>query len=521
MLDRHPIEKERGIRIVGSLRLEHSTVFLLVTIVFAMFLMFIMPFGMWLLTTLLLLLAFWGIFVYVPVTKSGKSLLAVLYRRASFDLGQNEFFDSRVTRGSMFKTFGRLKNEFPKRLGKIKLIMLDIPGMEDKMCVFEDVRESTYTLVIYLKISSLVNCSTNERENRTDAFRKLLDCVKKHDLYRFSWQMQVLPGEEIDLKEEQKMILYDNSLPQNQSPEVDRFIGEYQSMINELSSERLVSARFTVKKDDPRFKRRRKGSSGPGELVTLVSEIVEEVGLAARDTNPFGVTQVELHTYNEAILDLGSVLDPVSRLPLARKLKNNPELQGKRLDESLAFPTVCGFEPGYAFVGETVFKSFFIESFSEFGLTPTELMWLVGLQREDGKSQALPITVTTVYQPVPRSTAKRLARYSRNTTKSILADRRESGKAIDADLQREAEIAEGKIQQLASSQSETLRMRVYVSVVGSSIEEVSRDAETLRATAVRNNCLVQGLTLRQHEGVSVVLPLGRGLATLNTKSVFK
>ncbi len=524
MSERHPIEKERGIRIVGSLRLDHSTIFAVVLVVILLVLLQIVPFGIWLGITFLAA-AFWGLLVYVPVSRDGKPLLAILYRRANFDLGQNEFFDKRVERGENFELTKRAKREFAKRLGKLELVPFEISGQ--KLCIYDDKRDETYTFVVYVKISSLFNASSQEREYRTEAFSKLLDVVKKHEFYRFSWQVQVLPGEALNLRSERETMLKVNDLVNNKSDKVHQFIDAYEQKIMELSSERVVSLRFTVKKDDPRIRHARKKTKiTTGEfLYNLVGQLADEVGLTdSLANNPFGISQVDAHTYNESVMDIGLLLDQVSKLPLVREMRKTGILEqsDKQIDEKLGLPTVCGFEANHAWLGETVHMSFFIESLSEYGLTPTEFLWLMNLSNEEGQSaKVIPLTVTAVYQPVSRSSTSRISRFNRNTTSSIIADKQLAGSAVDADLQREAELAKQKTIRLASSRSESLRMRVYVSLQGSSVEEVTANAEILRSTAARNNCSVQGLTLRQYEGVSVVLPLGRGLAALNFKGVFK
>lgn len=506
---RHNIERERALPLFGQYRLDWAMKWLIALVcglaVLALASSMLNIYGLWLPIAIMSVI-FWTIFIFIPFARfDGRSLLSWIYRRARHDMGEEVFRSDRVGLGESLLSPDKQgqPKKFSKHLGKIDYIALQV-AKGVYIGVAHDRRDATYTVGLTVKTGSLLTESTSVREIRILAFGSLLDRVASAGFDRFSWKTQVIPGEALNVAGDVEAIQHAFSLRPHAGHEPTQFITEYEKMVGESSSERLITFFFTIS-DRGSFRRRARKLEGgfPQLLVEEVSELISELGLS-ESSNQLGVKHITFLSYNELLIEARMALDPVFMVPVYR----NSELlkTDKLFRESISWPQACSFKSSdHAIVGETIHCGFFVDNFPLEGVGPVDFDWLL--------NASWPMTVTAVYQPVPRLLAINRARRATNSAKGVVDELLAEGKTPTEAQKIEAQQSLDTQRKIVESLAEVYRQRVYVDVTGTTLEAVSAVVDELRNMAARNDMPVAGLNLREEDGVSVLLPVGRGLAS--------
>ncbi len=512
---RHKIERERSLPLFGQLRLDWAMKWLIAIVCGLAVLAFVMSllniYGL-LLPTAFVSVIFWFVFIFIPFRPDGMSLLSWIHRRAKHDMGEEVFHSERVGAGETLlgpDKKGQPK-KFSKHLGRVDYIAHEVAN-DVYVGVAHDRREGTYTVGLTIKTGSLLMESSAVREVRILAFGSLLNRVASAGFDSFSWKTQIIPGEALNVAGDVKAIQHAFSLQSHPGHDPDRFIAEYESVVGSGSSERLSTFFFTIA-DRGSFRRRARKLEGgfPQLLVEEVSELISELGLG-ESPNQLGVKYISFLSYNELLAEVRMALDPVFMVPVYQK--SNLLKTGKLFRESIAWPQTCSFKPtDHAVVGESIHRGFFIDSFPLEGVGPTDFDWLLNASR--------PITVTATYRPVPRLLAMSNATRATNSTKGVIDELLADGKNPTVAQKIEAQESHDNQREMVEALADVYRLRVYVDVTGPTLSDVSAVVDELRNTAARHDMPVAGLNLREEDGISVLLPVGRGLTSSRVRSWF-
>jgi len=405
------------------------------------------------------------------------------------------------------------KPQRPKRiklLGKVEFIPHETGS--GILGIAHDLRYNTWSGAMWGAGSSILSNDQMTQMRRLRAFAAMLDSMAEagSQIHRFAWHEQTLIGEPQHPQELVQTIRQGAGLSREQPPNQELLLRRTEEM-GRASLEHRTVMTLTTRSRDVRFEAKGLGKGDFGYSEVLRQRLESFYSLAMGEESGFssiGLKAARFASYNDLLLLNRLSLDPVYGQPLWQEWRGRPaEDEGNLLDEQVAWPGYADFSHAdYCRLGETFHMGVYISEFTRGGMPPDQLWNVLKLR--------VPKTVTTVFQMVPARRAQRFAEWS---TSGASGNRRfgaGTDHRVTASQVREAESAYAHEDEIAANRGQVGRVRCYIDLTGSSLEEVQANATKLRHACADARFLLEPLTGRQHIGIEAVMPLGRGVQSL-------
>ena len=342
--------------------------------------------------------------------------------------------------------------------------------------------------------------------DRLSAFAAILDrwASAASPVHRFSWTVQTLVGETLNPSEMVSEARKQVGIQPNPSLDLND-ITSRRAQMAEKSMQHRVS--FTISVHAKRVTRLAKHVGGVEEvLYDQLAEFFNALGLDSSNQT-LGLKQGTFLGYNELILENRLALDPVFAKPLLHQVKATREGYVFATQHP-AWPKFVDFSSDdYCRLGLTFHKGYYIAEMPRHGLLPTQLWQILSLD--------IPKTVTAVYEMLPIRQAERRARWATSATRSVNVDDDRADRYVSqAQHVREESMVDHE-REIANNVGQVGRLRVYIDLNAPSLEQLEVNAARFETVAQDSRFLIEPLVGRQYEGIEVLMPACRGLATLS------
>lgn len=375
--------------------------------------------------------------------------------------------------------------------------------------IADDRRYGTLSATMLVKGSSTVNLDPDVGDEHLRMFSSSLDLVADPDslIDRIAFRVQTVMGEPQDPQALQKQIQTAANLstaPIHGEEQLYRHLTDqgYESV------QHRTTMTLTLRKKAAKKAAKQLGS----EAAVLEQQIGQFYDAAMGDEDspsPFGWRFATVLSYNELVLENRRALDPVWAQPFYESWRA-PTDPSVLINEDLAWAKFIDFShDDYCKIGQTYHAGYFM-TFNVKGILPLEYWNLLKLR--------IPKTITTIIQMVPAHQAQRRAEWATNARTGHANERLEKGRRVtEASL-----VSTGKAltheREIANSMGETGRVRVYIDLTASTLDELQVLERKLAKAGYSSRTALEPLTGRQSEGIEAALMVGRGLTAIDIYS---
>jgi hypothetical protein len=460
-----------------------------------------------------LLIAAYFLFIGIqPFEKGRTSGLSLGWRKANHayhDLtGDTRYTSDQPEAGEAFTATARIpkRPKSIKLLGRISFLPYELPG--GVLGIARDHRYNNYSATVWAAGSSLLSDDFQTQETRLAGFAGLLDQMAQvgSPVYRFAWREQTLIGEYTQPQEMVETIRRGAQLQRPNPPNSATLLSRTAEMGDSSIIHRTT---MTLAVNASQIKREAKSRGGVSEvLVAQLQSFLATAQGRQVGHSPIGLKAASVLSYNDLILENRLALDPVFAQPIWEgRTWSGPENEWDLLDEQNAWPGYVNFQPAdYCRLGETFHLGFYIDELTRNGMFPAQF-W-------DILKVPVPKIVTAVFQMVPPHEAERWAQWRTTGALSFNQDRVTAHRRVTASQLKSADEALRHEVEIASNVGQVGRIRCYIDVTGSTLEEARDNALKLRNAWTGSRFIVEPLTGRQHLGINAIMPLARGLSAL-------
>jgi hypothetical protein len=391
-----------------------------------------------------------------------------------------------------------------KMIGRISFVEYKENVLEEEdqrpIGIARDHRLGTISGSLWVASQSLLSADNDSKEDRRGAWASILESLAEGGLLGryLAWSDQTWYGQDLQTELLVRLLRERIGLVREHPPNQDVLLQRAPEMgLNSWQHDTHLHLSIYP----PQLKREiRMAGGAPALLVEQLDDLYSQL-LPPGGRSPLGVRTASILDINELIMLNRARLDPVFAQPYVQAWDGLDE--DMRLSEYFAWSGMADFRSDdFVIIGNTFHMGFYIDQFTRRGMKPEQLWEILKVK--------VPKTVTTVFEMPPPHRSQRRAEYSTTGARA----RSSSRGAPTASEQVAAERAAQREKDMAEHKGHDGRVRVYIDVTGSSLEEVRAHVETMRKAWMSARFAVEPLTRRQFLGIHAVMPLTRGLATM-------
>lgn len=391
-----------------------------------------------------------------------------------------------------------------KQIGRVDFSAYKIPsGM---LGWSWDHRYNTYSATILCHFSSFLSAGTWTQDKRRGGFAALLDSIAEDGslIHRLSWRDQTFLGEYLDIAQNLEAIQKGANLTREECPNQAMVLENLARISEEDSLFHRTTMTVSIYAPDAKHEARSLGISIEEVLATQLEAFLSQALGPNGSPSPVGLVSARVLTYNALVMENRLALDPIYAQHLWQRWLEARD-EAVKLSEQLAWPDNWDFDPSdHCVLGETVHKCSYIPQLAKRGMQPDQFWKIIQVPVRK--------TITVVYQMLPLEQGLIHAEVSRAAAASISHDRELTNKASKAVHEVAVQDARAREYEIATSQGRVGRLRCYVDLWGSTLDEVVVAQTKLNNAIVDARFRLQPLLDRQHLGIYATMPIGRGLA---------
>jgi hypothetical protein len=439
------------------------------------------------------------------------SLLSLLFRRLNHHWSKNLFTSKQPLLGEIFGELSVADQQRPyiPILGRINFEPYEpTDPTKPPVGIAIDRRYGTRSATIVTDGASLQAFDTETQQARFVGFAEVLNLLAApgNPVSRFVWRDRTELGE-----------------PQNAAAligEVSKAVGltprsidggeTFVANLAKRSQEAVVHrTSMTLTIHSASVRRQAKILGGTSEVLAEQLRTFYTKIKGPEGHSPIGLRGAALMSYDQLILETRKALDPVFAAQYQEKFDRAWDPTRPALNPNIAFPAYADFEPrDHVWVGQTCHIGFYFESFTERGTDPDQFWELSRIK--------VPKTMTFVVQMVSKGRARTRAEVA---STGILGANKTKAAANRRVTENQKETAAQTVQQeweLAKRKGRVGRMRGYIDVTGSSLEEAKANAQKIHGASVNAEFVLERLDGQHELGIEAAMLVGRGLAANET-----
>lgn len=439
-------------------------------------------------------------FVGLPWMDRGKTYpSAKLYRWMSYrrvrKRGHDYAISYLVSRGELNQRLGTGDQpDIVKVLGRFDLYPLETE--EGVAGIVRDHRTNFYAGSVEVN-SSWAAQDDEEALAQRVAHARVLDLMARSGIDRLAWSDETLIGEHVNPQLVLGSLREGSSLPAG-DPKLDELFS--QRMLERAAKSIVHRTTYTLALDGyaHRNEIKQMAQKGGAEAV-LLSRLFKFQDLTKDGSS--GIQDTSILDYNDLVSIWRRRLEPT----IGRRLQTSWEPQGDidLLAENLAWPDTWDIQPNYYRAGGCWHTCFYSDDFGKHGMSDARFLDLVKVP--------VPKIVTVICRPVPMKEAQKQVLRSTSGTAGYASERTRKMGRLDAFAAKELEDKRRQESELANLPHEDSRLRCFVDVMGSSLEEAETNAGRVLTETEGAGFVFLPLDFLQHLGLESTLLAGRGL----------